>query len=97
MRSAPRRRGASGFNGRAVCDECGAQTKDGAGRAELAPDLLDCADEDEVAVYRPSCWTQEFGRSSPASTEPVEVKALREYLAQAPAALALWIRLREPA
>jgi hypothetical protein len=29
--------------------------------AEVAPDLLDRVDDDEVAVYCPRCWASEFG------------------------------------
>jgi hypothetical protein len=44
------------------CEECGARSGDGAGwRAEVAPDLLERRDDDEVAVYCPRCWASEFG------------------------------------
>lgn len=44
------------------CIECGATSEDGAGwKAELAVDLLDEADPDEVAVYCPECCEIEFG------------------------------------
>jgi hypothetical protein len=38
---------------------------DGAGwKAEVAPDLLDRVDDDEVAVYCPRCHSLEFGPAS---------------------------------
>ncbi len=44
-----------------VCIECGETSHDGAGwKAELAPDLLDEVEPDEVAVYCPECWSREF-------------------------------------
>ena len=47
-----------------ICTECGAQSDDGRGwKAELAPDLLEHEDEDEVAAYCPECWAREFGPS----------------------------------
>ena len=50
--------------GELVCQECGARSVDGAGwRAEVAPDLLERVDDDEVAVYCASCWAAEFGTS----------------------------------
>ena len=48
--------------GELVCAECGARSINGAGwKAEVAPDLLEGVDEDEVAVYCTSCWNREFG------------------------------------
>ena len=46
------------------CEECGTRSVDGAGRkAEVAPDLLERVDDDEVAVYCATCWTREFEES----------------------------------
>ena len=40
-----------------TCIECGEMSDDGEGwKGELAVDLLDEAEPDEVAVYRPGCW-----------------------------------------
>jgi len=47
--------------GELVCQECGAVSVDGAGwKAEVAPDLLERVDDDEVVVYCRTCWTREF-------------------------------------
>ena len=54
--------------GELVCQECGVTSKDGAGwRAEVAPDLLEGVDDDEVAVYCRQCWPREFSPDAPAS------------------------------
>lgn len=46
--------------GELVCAECGARSVDGVGwKAEVAPDLLESVDDDEVAVYCETCWTRE--------------------------------------
>jgi hypothetical protein len=48
-----------------ICVECGATTEDGRGwKAEVAPDLLERRDADEIAVYCPECWQAEFGERS---------------------------------
>jgi len=47
--------------GELVCVECGATSEDGVGwKAEVAPDLLERVDDDEVVVYCRTCWTREF-------------------------------------
>ena len=47
--------------GELVCIECGAKSEDGVGlKAEVAPDLLERRDEDEVAAYCATCWVREF-------------------------------------
>ena len=51
--------------GELVCVECGARSVDGVGwKAEVAPDLLERVDDDEVVAYCPECWTREFGPAS---------------------------------
>ena len=43
--------------GELVCVDCGAVSVGRAGwKAEVAPDLLERVDDDEVAVYCPECW-----------------------------------------
>ena len=45
-----------------MCVECGATSEDGVGwNVEVAPDLLEGADKDEVAVYCSRCHAAEFG------------------------------------
>ena len=47
-----------------TCVECGATSEDAIGwKAEVAPDLLDGVDDDEVAVYCSACWAAEFGEA----------------------------------
>ena len=44
-----------------TCIECGETSEDGEGwKAEVAVDLLDEEEPDEVAVFCPGCWTHEF-------------------------------------
>ena len=66
VRPAARRSGAGGVRaGELVCVECGARSVDGVGwKAEVAPDLLERVDDDEVVAYCPECWTREFGPAS---------------------------------
>jgi len=45
-----------------ICIECGEKSENGEGwKGELAVDLLDEEEPDEVAVYCPECWSREFG------------------------------------
>ena len=44
-----------------VCIECGETSEDGEGwKAELAIDLVDEVEPDEIAVFCPQCWSREF-------------------------------------
>jgi hypothetical protein len=44
-----------------ICIECGETSEDGEGwKGELAVDLLEEQEPDEVAVFCPSCWSREF-------------------------------------
>ena len=48
-----------------ICIECGEMSKDGEGwKGELAVDLLDEEEPDEVAVYYPECWSREFSEGA---------------------------------
>ena len=45
-----------------ICIECGETSENGESwKGELAVDLLDEEEPDEVAVYGPTCWSHEFG------------------------------------
>jgi hypothetical protein len=61
VRQAAGRRGVGDGVGELVCVECGARSVDGVGwKAEVAPDLLEGVDADEVAVYCATCYAAEF-------------------------------------